>query len=655
MATITVGGFNPFGKHAKTLEDAVNMAMNGDTISIKKSRVDLLHGALINKTLYIEGNNTIIHVPDNHTGFKLTNGDFSLTGVNFNLDMQNNGIIIDPSYAGTVTLTHVNFEHTKNNRRRFREIYQSLLAVPPQEGGSGCQLVLNDCNIDALSVNVRSVTLNHCNLGRLYRVQSSVLANNLTIKNLLTANNVYFSCGNNCHIAQLTTDGQVVFRGNFDVAAATVSTHGIDRGGNKFVTGHAARKLYEETLNADSSLGQIDTIFTGLGTKKYPTELAFSNLTLEQTQEAPFYSRSWFSMDNSELTVRNTTIPKLEYQSQAQNGTIALENVQDNSNWIIKDVTLSNKLSHSQLFDKANTDNKLETADRNSENFGALHELNSMIGLTEVKKQLADMVNTAKVDTLMREKGVQVKDDENLSMVLAGNPGTGKTAVARLYGQAMYETGVLKTNKFTEVQSGDLIGEHVGETQPKTRAVVERALDGVLFIDEAYTLAHEQGGNTFKDEAVAELLKDMYDHKDRLVVILAGYTGNMRHFFDVSNPGLKSRFPNWINFPDYTPKEMLEILNFDINKKGFHLADQATALELRNRVLKQLQFCDINSGNGRFIENCLDKISRAKNTRIANTPGNQNMDKVQLMTITKSDVDLGMNQVAKQQSDMGGL
>src|SRR5699024_10978781 len=149
---------------------------------------------------------------------------------------------------------------------------------------------------------------------------------------------------------------------------------------------------------------------------------------------------------------------------------------------------------------------------------------------------------------------------------------THNTEVARIVAKALYEQGVLKSNKLTEVQSGDLISGYVGQTAEKTRKVVESALDGVLFIDEAYTLTHQEG-TSINDEAVAELLKDIDDHRDRIVCILAGYSGEMRQFFAKSNPGLKSRFANWIEFPDYTPKEMMMILQFMLKHRKLYLKD----------------------------------------------------------------------------------
>lgn len=130
-------------------------------------------------------------------------------------------------------------------------------------------------------------------------------------------------------------------------------------------------------------------------------------------------------------------------------------------------------------------------------------------------------------------------------------------------------------------------------------------------------MTHENG-NSSKDEAVAELLKDIDDHRDRIVCILAGYTPNMRKFFAVSNPGLKSHFTNWIDFPDYTPQEMLQIMSFMIKSQRLHLADADTAFTLRKLLTDQMGYLDQNLGNGRFIRNVLEKITIEKDLRIGN-------------------------------------
>lgn len=280
----------------------------------------------------------------------------------------------------------------------------------------------------------------------------------------------------------------------------------------------------------------------------------------------------------------------------------------------------------------------------------ALAKLDSMIGLQNVKKQIKDLIKTAKVDNAMKQHGMKVNSTKSMHMVLAGSAGTGKTTVARLIAQALYENGLLKSNKLIEVQGRDLLVDpNAGHPAMQTYQIAELALDGVLFIDKAYTLTHEDRSPS-KDEAVAELLKYIDDHRGRIICILAGYTPNMRKFFIVSNPGLKSHFTNWIDFPDYTPQEMLQITRFMIKSQRLHLADDDTVFTLRKLLMDQMEHLDQNSGNGYFIHNALENLIIEKDSRIGSLPAKQmqNMSNTELMTITKPDVIAGMRDLAAQ-------
>ena len=162
-------------------------------------------------------------------------------------------------------------------------------------------------------------------------------------------------------------------------------------------------------------------------------------------------------------------------------------------------------------------------------------------------------------------------------MILKGNAGTGKTTVARLIAEVYYNLGYIKRNKLVEVQSQDLIGEFLGQTGPKTQAVIESALDGVLFIDEAYAIMEHNGSNaSYSAECVATLLKAMEDYQGRLIIIFAGYTNEMKKFRDL-NPGLKSRIGYEIDFEDYSIEELMQIFDKKVTDKGFTSDDSAKA------------------------------------------------------------------------------
>ena len=214
-------------------------------------------------------------------------------------------------------------------------------------------------------------------------------------------------------------------------------------------------------------------------------------------------------------------------------------------------------------------------------------------------------------------------------MVFLGNPGTGKTTVARLIVDILYNLKYIKQNKLIEVSSKDLVAEYVGQTAVKTMNVVEKAMGGILFIDEAYALAVKNNENSFNAEAIATLIKAMEDYRDDLVVIFAGYTKEMQDFLD-SNSGIVSRIGYTLEFDDYTNEELIEIFKGMVTKAGFTLEEDAIPeverLINENRGMK-------NFGNARFIRNVYERtvINHATNTK-------NNKSKKILKTITKKDI-----------------
>ncbi len=254
-----------------------------------------------------------------------------------------------------------------------------------------------------------------------------------------------------------------------------------------------------------------------------------------------------------------------------------------------------------------------------------LKELNSLIGLNAVKENINGFVSVIELN-----KKLDRNPDFNMHMIFKGNAGTGKTTVARLLAEIYYNLGYVKRDKLVEVQSQDLIGEFLGQTGPKTQAVIESALDGVLFIDEAYSIMEHNGSNaSYSAECVATLLKAMEDYSGRLIIIFAGYTDEMKKFRDL-NPGLKSRIGYEIDFEDYSIEDLMKIFDKKVADKGFKTDESA-----RKKVEKI--FSDAkeveNFGNGRFVENTVQKIiiEHAKKTR-------EVTDTERLLTFTEEDI-----------------
>jgi stage V sporulation protein K len=240
----------------------------------------------------------------------------------------------------------------------------------------------------------------------------------------------------------------------------------------------------------------------------------------------------------------------------------------------------------------------------------ALDSLNKMTGLAAVKEEVNSLVNLIRMQTLRERSGLS-NDPVSLHLVFTGNPGTGKTTVARMLGRIYKGLGVLSKGQVIEVDREGLVGGYVGHTAIKTKEAIERALDGVLFIDEAYSLANEYKQD-FGHEAIDSLLKAMEDNRDRLAVIVAGYTANMKTFIQ-SNPGLKSRFDKVITFEDYSLPELYEIF-----RKTSHAAQYELHPDVERRVLSLLiSRREESSDNARGIRNLLEASKKRHANRLA--------------------------------------
>ena len=270
----------------------------------------------------------------------------------------------------------------------------------------------------------------------------------------------------------------------------------------------------------------------------------------------------------------------------------------------------------------------------------ATDRLNEMIGQPLVKQQLNDFVAQAEMDKIRAARGLSDNNSSTKHMVFVGPPGVGKTEFARLVGQALYENGVLPENKFVEVSAArDLIAGYKGQTAEQTHNVAESAYGGVLFIDEAYALLDDSSENDFGTKAVQQLLKEAEDHRDELVIILAGYEDDMLELFEKGNAGLKRRFPYWITFENYTYNEFVDIFKLMLKDSNSVMSNELITSKAFKELIVAFAGSNENAGG---IRSLLERLLIARDSRLR---GNvSNLSDLDLITITAKDLIAVYNQ-----------
>ena len=330
-----------------------------------------------------------------------------------------------------------------------------------------------------------------------------------------------------------------------------------------------------------------------------------------------------FYFVNANINIVDTNCQNQNTGHHAVKSSIAFKNTKDQNYWNIDDSSFQVVQS---------------TVNSNAQYKSAMDQLHELIGLNNVKQSIDSLMNTINLGG--------GKDFSN-HMIFAGDPGTGKTTVADIVAQALSEVGAIPENKCTKATSDTLIKGYVGQTGENVRKILDQALGGVLFIDEAYQLSVKDGQNTFNDDAISVIIRYMEDHRDNLVVIAAGYSKEMRQFI-ASNPGLGRRF-QWIEFEDYSPEEMARI--FELMRKK---AEDEYAPDVDPRIIQGLftKLVDLNlshpdangrvtnGGNGGLVRNVYQKIILAKNNRYATKGGD--------LTICREDIIKGFEDEFKQ-------
>ncbi|MCK1977402.1 AAA family ATPase [Jeotgalicoccus huakuii] len=323
--------------------------------------------------------------------------------------------------------------------------------------------------------------------------------------------------------------------------------------------------------------------------------------------------------ENSTVEIKNLSSPYNPIM-RVVDSELTIDNIQSDYYPIAVDVSGSYKVNTEDKKTKIQelmTDvdnNKVENQQSNEqptvEKGKALEQLNNLIGLGEVKDAVKKFINLAKINKAKEEKGLPVRQS-SLHSVYLGNPGTGKTTVARLVGQVLYEEGALLNNKFVEVSRQDLVSGYLGKTTEITLEKLKSAHGGVFFLDEAYTLNSEGGTTNYGQEALDTILKYMEDNRDDIMIIFAGYTKEMYDFFNM-NPGLKSRIPHYFNFEDYSSEELGEIGVKELENEHYEFDHQKYAKELKKAYSRST-----DGSNARFVRNFNEKLILEQSNRVA--------------------------------------
>ena len=372
------------------------------------------------------------------------------------------------------------------------------------------------------------------------------------------------------------------------------------------------------------------------------------------TNSVPYVFKAFVKADNSMTEVKETSGLILNLYRQlgqayiscdgsTQSETFALKLFSENlQNYIDSKLIESANISFGNFNDKINEVSKPVTSVPSAENVPSaetisesdalaeqeikaeaepektldelLEELNVLIGLEKVKDDVKSLINLVKIRKIRQERGME-SPDMSLHMVFSGNPGTGKTTIARLLAQIYKAMGLLSKGHLTEVDRSGLVGGYVGQTAIKVKEVVTKAKGGVLFIDEAYSLTVNRGATDFGFEAVDTLLKYMEDNRDDLIVIVAGYPDPMDEFLN-SNPGLKSRFNKFLYFDDYTPEELIGILKLNAKKSDLTLSEEAEKFAFEF-FTKRCENRPENYANGRDVRNFFEKALINQANRLA--------------------------------------
>lgn len=583
MKTFHVGGLNPIHR-CKSLSDAIEKAKDDDIIQIHKT---IKETVTIKKNVIIEGNNNKFIVESGTLGVNAQN-KLTISDLKFIVESRANAIVTEFD----IDLNNIEI----NVKGPIREFYPVLYL---KKGNSRIRnsalmnaYISRDCH-----TSLENVKFNTYYGGNIH------ISDNSEFSTIL-GESTFIDCDvSHCEIENALIKNSILgpFTHLSDCKLENIEIKQIEQ--------DSPIKLKKEPesgpLSKQSNNKYCLYLTNQIILKNYSIEL-------ENDNYLPIYG------DGVSLEIENSRI-KGRYTNKLINSNFKTVDTTDENNWHLEKTKLSQIRS---------------TIKSNIQEETALEKLDKLIGQNTVKQKIRSIINTIKMNS--------TSNDENFSfsyhMIFAGDPGTGKTTIAKIVAEALFEIGAIPENKCTEATVDSLIKGYVGQTAENTRKILDNALGGVLFIDEAYQLTVKEGQNTFNDEALSVLIRYMEEHRKDLVVIAAGYSKEMKEFLG-SNIGLSRRF-QWVEFEDYTPENMTNIFSLMMKSANMELDDPKLINGLPNLFEKvialNLRTPDINGrvtngGNGGLVRNVYQKIITARNNRVVETMSDNRK-------ITKNDI-----------------
>ena len=601
MKTFHVGGLNPI-RRFKTFKEALAQAKDDDTIELHKN---IIEAVTIDKNIIIKGNKNTWTTPSTQVAI-IANTPIEIKDLTIKIPTRSIGLSIhnDALLEGLTLI----------QEGPIREFYPSAQLLGPN-------IKIFDSNLMGIKASEKTkLSVSNTTFSSYYK--GDVLLSDYADMSQIYGPSTFTDCQmssiiilNKSQMKNCTFHKYVNIQADSDLESPQFDIHAAN-----------VKKNWSKKEPDNGPLAHTIDLKYGLLVDSATVKISnYSILHVDEGFQVIYGLNAALTIAKSQGTNAHDTA-----QNTLSKSAITFEDVNDSAFWYLDDTKASFVRSR---------------VNSNQTHESAKDKLNKMIGLKSVKQKIQSMVNTIEMN-----RGTQNDDFEfAYNMIFAGDPGTGKSVVAKLFAETLFEIGVIPENKFTAATSDELVKGYVGQTGENTRKILDKALGGVLFIDEAYELSSSGNGNSFNTEVISVLIRYMEQHRKDLVVIAAGYSKEMRDFL-ASNPGLGRRF-DWVEFDNYTPLEMAQI--FEQIRESYGDLYASPDLEyLIPKLFERLTQFNLshpdpagritNGGNGGLARNAYQSVIEARNNRVMSQDGTR--------SITKEDVMAGFKAEAQKAS-----